>query len=553
MEKKFNLLEEPWIRVLDENGLLKEVSILEALREAHRFKKLAGELPTQDVALLRLLLAILYCVFTRLDTDGRPSDDIKSENDALKRWQALWQKGAVPFAPIASYLNHYKDKFYLFHPQRPFYQVAGLSKGTEYEAAKLNGLLAESSNKVRLFANRSQSGKKNLTYAEAARWLPHLNGFDDTSGKPSADGKKELAAKDEKMLSPGAGYLGKLGLVYAAGDNLFETLMLNLVFYPYPSQGQAVWEADTVRTAERQKIDQPNSQQQLLTLQSRRLLLLENATKDMVSGYRLLGGDFFSSENYFTEHMTLWRKDTANKKDEIFKPKRHNTAKAFWRDFAALTGKEADKNTEKTKKAGIVDWIAKLSENKIINDRRVYFQIASVQYGDKDFFVDNVFGDYVAVNTSLLEAQNDSWVGRIVNELEITRQCVSVLRRFVEDLENARGYRKDPKKAAKDIVAVVQQAESEAYFSLDMPFRQWLMSIVPGTDVEEDRVIEWRQKVRQLLLAQGQDILNQTDDRALTGKLPQADEKPNVNNAFQAHAKFKNIIYKLTYFVKGVN
>ena len=70
MEKKFNLLEEPWIRVLDENGLLKEVSLLEVFRDAHRFKKLAGGLSIRDAGVLRLLLVLFYCVFNRKDNDG---------------------------------------------------------------------------------------------------------------------------------------------------------------------------------------------------------------------------------------------------------------------------------------------------------------------------------------------------------------------------------------------------------------------------------------------------------------------------------------------------
>src|SRR5690606_5216521 len=112
-----------------------------------------------------------------------------------------------------------EDRFWLFHPERPFYQVAGMGKATDYSAAKLNGELAESGNKIRLFASRGGPAKGWLSYAESARWLLYVNGFDDTSAKPKRKG----------LPSPGAGWLGKLGLVQAVGDNLFETLLLNLV------------------------------------------------------------------------------------------------------------------------------------------------------------------------------------------------------------------------------------------------------------------------------------------------------------------------------------
>lgn len=45
-----------------------------------------------------------------------------------------------------------------------------------------------------------------------------MNGYDDTSAKPKGKG----------LPSVGAGWLGKLGYIQAQGNNLFETLMLNL-------------------------------------------------------------------------------------------------------------------------------------------------------------------------------------------------------------------------------------------------------------------------------------------------------------------------------------
>lgn len=45
-----------------------------------------------------------------------------------------------------------------------------------------------------------------------------MNGYDDTSAKPKGKG----------LPSVGAGWLGKIGFIQAQGDNLYETLMLNL-------------------------------------------------------------------------------------------------------------------------------------------------------------------------------------------------------------------------------------------------------------------------------------------------------------------------------------
>lgn len=59
-EKEFNLLDEKWIRVINKDCSVQEVSITDALTQAHMFSDIAGEMPMQDVAVLRVLLAILH-------------------------------------------------------------------------------------------------------------------------------------------------------------------------------------------------------------------------------------------------------------------------------------------------------------------------------------------------------------------------------------------------------------------------------------------------------------------------------------------------------------
>ena len=64
---EYNLLEERWMRVRGQDYTVQEVSLPDALLHAHEYRDLAGELPTQDAAMLRLLLAVLHTVFSRVD------------------------------------------------------------------------------------------------------------------------------------------------------------------------------------------------------------------------------------------------------------------------------------------------------------------------------------------------------------------------------------------------------------------------------------------------------------------------------------------------------
>ena len=52
-DKEFNLLDERWIRVIDRNCKVVEVSLMEVFRDAHLYQDLCGELSTQDFAVMR--------------------------------------------------------------------------------------------------------------------------------------------------------------------------------------------------------------------------------------------------------------------------------------------------------------------------------------------------------------------------------------------------------------------------------------------------------------------------------------------------------------------
>lgn len=412
LEKEFNLLHEPWIMVMKKGGETQEISILELFRDASEYRSLAGELPTQDVAILRLLLAVLHAVFGRYDINGTFAPP-KSPKAALERWEALWDKGSFPMEIIEKYLLHFNDRFYLFHPEHPFYQVSDIGNATSYTAAKLNGELSESSNKTRLFAQRAGRQKLALHYSEAARWLIYVNAFDDTAAKPTQKG----------LPSPGAGWLGKLGLIIAVGDNLFETLTLNLVLLKDGGdelwgEEAPVWENEKVKSEERTEITMPDNPSGLLTLQSRRLCLKRQGNE--VVGYDLLGGDFFPKENALLEQMTLWRNAAKKKTDPpTYNPRRHDPSRQLWRDFSVLMG-----HSESNRTPGIICWLARLKSEQLISRTHFHFMTAAVKYGDKDFFADDVFSDSITFSGEMLTVLGESWVNRIIGEIETTDRLV---------------------------------------------------------------------------------------------------------------------------------
>lgn len=71
----FNLIDEPWILVRGMEGEMREVSLMELFEQAPCIRRLANDLPTQDFAILRVLLAILQrSISPTLDDDDDPAE-----------------------------------------------------------------------------------------------------------------------------------------------------------------------------------------------------------------------------------------------------------------------------------------------------------------------------------------------------------------------------------------------------------------------------------------------------------------------------------------------
>lgn len=519
-EKEFCLLEEPWIRVLRQDCTVEEVSLVDALVRAHTFRALAGELPTQDAAMLRMLLAVLYAVFARTREVGG-AEPLADADDALQRWQTLWEGGRFPEQPIRAYLGAYRERFYLFHPERPFWQAKAAEVGTYFKAAKLNGVIAESGNKYRLFAGRAGEAKEVLTYAEAARWLLHLNGYDDTSAKP----------KQKGLPSPGAGWLGKLGLVWAEGDNLFETLMLNFVMVDDNEElwdeNCPVWELDAPPEQERREIALPQSQMQLLTLQSRRLLLQRDARG--VTGVTLLGGDFFDRKNAFSEQMTVWAHiDAKGKAADYWQPRRHDPQKQIWREFASIASAEAPKG-----KPGVVRWRELLEYNGMLQrNLLVRLRIAGVKYGDKDFFIKDIFSDSIQFHTALLAEIGREWNRRVQAEVALADRAAGIVAQLGRNLDSANGHANG---------ALADFAKMQFYYRIDIPFRRFLEKIDPQADYEGKAVWreEWREAERRIALALGEELIGEALPTAFLGREQDGRRYslPEAYNQFQYQIK----------------
>ena len=515
METEFNLLDEKWILVRKSDCTTDELSLTDALLRSHEYTALSGELPTQDVSILRLLLAVLHTVFSRYTPEGEYKP-VSSANEAMSRWKTLWYGGKFPEKPIREYLESQHEKFWLFHPERPFYQTKAAEKGTEYMASKMNGVLSESSNKVRLFSSCAGKSKDTLTYSEAARWLLYVNSYDDTSAKASQESK----SKENKLPSLQAGWLGKLGLITVRGNSLFETLMFNFIVVE-PSNRE-IWADEKPREKERCEIASPDNLAELYTLQSRRTFLERNDTG--VTGYYLMGGDFFDENNASIEQMTLWERKDSKLSAPVFGPKRHDYNIKIWREFstifALLEKIQEEKNQEEKRLPGIVWWVRTLRNNKIIDRKRcINFGIASVEYEQtQKSCVEDIFWDSISFHTDLLMDVGKRWQKNISKEVGKCENIALALDELADNIEIASGYSSENSKKS----TAVSNVQEQYYYEIDVPFREWLLSIDPewesGSHEEHECIHKWHETSRNIARKLGKELVNSAEASAIVGR-----------------------------------
>ena len=286
---RYNLLDEPWISVVSTDyKTTKSVGLKELFRDAHEFIALAGDMPTQDFAVMRFLLAILHTVFSRYDAAGKAYDMLKIndrmqqvenvaeedqedyQNALMETWQALWNDGKFPDI-VNEYLEAWKDRFYLFDDKYPFYQVTeelfkdaclyANKKGSEENDNKeytnkneptsidfktINRLISETGNKTAIFSMKK--GKEGeLTNAQLTRWIIHYMGYSTTPDKTKFKSFDKIT--DIKKYDAPKGWLYSIGGLHYETDNLFKTLLLNFIIehpreaYKYQIQTPA-WELE---------------------------------------------------------------------------------------------------------------------------------------------------------------------------------------------------------------------------------------------------------------------------------------------------------------------
>jgi CRISPR system Cascade subunit CasA len=263
--------------------------------------------------------------------------------------------------------------------------------------------------------------------------------------------------------------------------------------------------------------------------------------EETISGYLLLGGDFFDKENAFIEQMTTWRKD-GTAKEEVYLPKRHSEARQVWREFSSLLAG----NTEDAHPPGVVSWMAKLQNNKLLEQKWFRLQVAGIQYADKDFYVDGIISDSITMSTGLLTSLSSGWIIEISGRLALTDQCVWQLGILALDISKALGN--DDEKSRRGISV---SARERAFFALDKPFRQWLAELDPYVDKPSEKLGEWTDRMRTILVDIANRLVDEAGEKAIVGIYKVGENATEVANVARALRKFRSKLFQLCKEYQG--
>ena len=523
----FSLLDEPWIACQLLNGSAAELSLHEIFDRAGEVRRLTGELPTTEFALLRLLLAVLYGALPEFRT--------------AVDWAEL-RDGGLPLGTIHDYLELYRDRFDLLHPTAPFFQVAGLHT-QRGELSGLEKLILDVPNGRPFLTTRLGTGLESIGLAEAARWLVAAQAFDPSGIKSGAVGDGRV--KGGKVYPLGRGWAGYLGGVFIEGGDLGETLLYNLVgsdaasgadwdddapSWHHPTQGPGAMPGAV-----------PEGPASLYTWPARRILLGRDG--DRVTGVLIGYGDPLTPQNqHFREPMTRWRRSQNQEKKlglpTVYMPREHDPERALWRGIASFvpTPPAAKTGGEPSRAPLLDDWLAELNGEGVLPSRRVRLRAVGVRYGSNDSVVDEIVDDALALDVLVLATSSAAVANLLDGTQQRSADAARALAELAGNLALAEGREEKP---ARD------SAFAQAYAAFDQPYRDWLadLDVTGELDAADD---SWREAVRNVVLALAEELLTGVSRSAWRGR----EAKGRQINAPLADLWFRAKLHTITRAVR---
>ena len=517
---EFNLLDEPWIPVRLLDGTIADVGLLELLRRTTDIADLACELPTQSIAIQRLVLAIAYRV-------APPGD--------ARDWARQWDDGA-PTERMIEYLERWRDRFFLFGGRFPFMQVADLRTAKD-SISGLEKLIADVPNGEQFFTTRHGRALACIPPSEAARWLVHAQAYDPSGIRSGAVGDSQV--KGGKGYPIGPSWCGHLGLVWLKGKDLDETLVLNLIpadaaglrgVESSTEWGACSWEAAEPENAVRgdySLLDPSGTPRdvsipRLLTWHSRRIRLVGDSSG--VTGVVLAQGDKLApQEMRLYEPQSLWRYSTPQSKKfktDVYMPRKYEAGRALWRSLpgtlpTVTTVQGADKQPKQEfLPSATLSFHYQLDNASIQTTypKVMRIQAVGVTYGPQEATFEDIYSDELTLSVAVMRVEHEDLSAEIDRQVRLTEEVARDVGTLAANVARAAGESGD---GAGD---GARDRAKELFFSaVDTDFRAWLTQ-VDGHESARDVGRRWERSLRQHAVDIQAELVRGASSSAIIGR-----------------------------------
>lgn len=550
---EFNLYADSWIPVRylqpKDGKSFAELSIREIFQKSPKIAEIAGEMPIQSVAILRLLIAILM----RSQTYENGGETYTLDREC---WKSLWDNPAELFEAVEEYFADYRERFNLIDRERPFMQVADLHT-SKNEFKGVDELVADIPAGNDLFTTRLRNKTTSLSYAEAARWLVTLQAWDISGIKAGAVGDPRV--KGGKGYPIGQGWLGQAGIVVLKGESLYETLLLNTVptdLYPLAGLAKEMdyladmppWEREPADNQCQRGVGElpiATGPVDLLTWQSRRVRLQSDGEK--IIGSLICQGDRPVGQLWSDkEPMSLWRYSQPKSKDlkvDTYMPKLHQSSQQVWRGLASILAdglsgmtkglNKSDINNHRT--SATIKALSHLIDSA--SRRRIKIETVGMEYGTQAASYEELIHDQMVLPNLLFDENLGVAARQLVKDtLVISTEIANTLGWFAVDLQTAAGRafgKNDP------ALNVRNQEAEQCYYELDKEFRSWVQLI--GTDETKNRR-KWRKVLEEISRKRIIALTSSSGSRTMIG-INTKDDMDNIDLA-KALSKCERIIHK---------
>lgn len=332
----FNLLDESWIPVRRQDGAVLDISLSEAILQAEKYAALAETSPPNLIALYRLLLAVLHRALTTHHGAWKDAD------------RARWFRQGLPREPLLAYLEQWRNRFWLFHPEAPFMQMALLETAQETRDKQKPwsqiSLESANGNAPVVFDHALDTRPQAIPWNQALRMLLGYCQF--TPG-----GLVKVFRDSDK-----AGPLANTAAVLPTGQSLDKTLLLAL--HPFNSRNDDLpaWEKTTPVRA--QIITEPTlatGPNDRYTRQTRAVVLLRESDSGLITHLRFGAGLALGEDPNSSDPMAAYRINRDGKAIRIT----YTEGRAIWRDLPSLL---PDSSRSSDIPPVVLDWAANLHD-----------------------------------------------------------------------------------------------------------------------------------------------------------------------------------------------